>query len=527
MYLIRPFLSFYYKILFIIHNKKKFSFLKIKTNKKILVEINNFYPSMIVVPYLLLALQKFFKANTLGYLPNFNSGFKSLLTRYAIIFFPLSRFSIYKSFGVSSVLNNKLNNIQLINLTNKIYKKITQVSSKKYFLQFRYENVLIGDLIYDSFLRFEAKHTTHIKNPEFKKFVYQQILIFAYWLNIFKKYKISALVLSHTVYMLALPLRIAVTRNVPSYIATLTSINLYNNKRCYEFDDQAINQNFINLNKDIKKKYLEYSKKKIKEKFNAKSKFFVVLSKIDESSILIKKNKFIFWIKNNNNLILNNKKKNIIIYAHCFYDAPHIVRHLFLDFYDWLDFLGKVSIQTDYNWFIKLHPHTLNPQLSNIVFEDLLKKYPKFNILDKKITTGEIITKADLILTIYGSAAFEFAYFKKKVLLGSPYTHYKNYNFCLQPKNKKQYLYFIKNLGKIKIKFNQKEIYQFYLNAVLSHTNPFNILSERKNLNKDFFRPRIFKSLIDKFDEKKHILFSDNCSKFVRSKKFRLIDFPN
>jgi hypothetical protein len=82
MYLIKFFLNLYYKILFIKHNKKKFSFLKINTNKKILVEINNFYPSMIVLPYLLLALQKYLKANFLGYLPNFNTGLKSLIIRY-------------------------------------------------------------------------------------------------------------------------------------------------------------------------------------------------------------------------------------------------------------------------------------------------------------------------------------------------------------------------------------------------------------------------------------------------------------
>jgi len=481
---------------------------------------------MIVLPYLLLALQKYLKANFLGYLPNFNTGLKSLIIRYLIILFPLSRFSLYKSFGVDNVLSNKQTNIQTINLTKKIYRKIVKVSSKKSFLQFKYKNVLIGDLIYDSFLRFKHLHTTDIKNLKFQKFVYQQILIFAYWINIFKKYKISAVVLSHTVYFLAFPLRIAASRNIPSYIATVSSLNLYNNKRYYEFDSKAYNQNFTYLNKDTKKKYLKYTKKKIKEKFNPRSEFFDESIRTDELAQLIKKNKFDFKIRNNNKeFFLNNKKKNIIIMAHCFYDAPHVIKHLFLDFYDWLDFLGKVSNQTNYNWFIKSHPHTLNPYLSNKAFKDLLKKYPKFNIIDSKITTGEIISNADLILTIYGTVGFEFAYFKKKVILGSPYSQYKNYNFCLQPKNKKKYLYLIKNFDKIKVKFDKKEIYRFYFNNVLSYTNPFNLLSERKNLNKDFFNPRIFKSLIDKFDEKKHILFSDNCNKFIESKKFRFTDF--
>lgn len=528
MYLIKFFVSFYYKILFIIHNKKKFKFIKIKTEKKILVEINNFYPSMIIMPYLLTALQKNFKANLVGYLPNFNTDLKSLLVRFVIFFFPLSRFSIYKSFGVTNVLNNNLNDIKLINLASYIYKSVAKINSKNFFLKFKHDKVLLGDLIYDSYLRWKAVHTVDITSYQFQKFVYQQILIFAYWKNIFKKNQISSLVLSHTVYSLAIPLRVAARYNIPSYIATLTSINLYNKKRYYELDADAFNQNFIDLNKKQKKKYLKYSKKKIDEKFNPNSKFYDEFGKVDQLSKLIKKNKFIFKTKDiSDNFFFKNGKKNIIIYAHCFYDAPHVVKHLFSDFYEWLVFLGKASEVTNYNWFIKTHPHTLNPKLSSIVFDDLIKKYPKLNILDKNISTKEIVSYADLILTIYGSVAFELAYFKKKVLLGSPHSQYKNYNFCAQPKNKKEYLYAIKNLDKIKVKTDKKEIYQFYLNSVLNYFNPFGILSERNNLNSDFFTPRIFKSLITKFNERKHILFLDNCNKFVISKKFRLIHFTN
>jgi len=528
MYLVKFFTSFYYKIIFIIHNKKNFKFIKKKTKKKILVEINNFYPSMIVLPYLLFALQKFHKAKLVGYLPSFDSSLRNLLVRCLIIFFPLSRFSIYKSFGVNNILNNKLTNRNLVNLANKIYKQIIKIKSTNYFLKFKYQKVLIGDLIYDSYLRSKAKHTADIRSREFQEFVFQQILIFAYWKNIFKKNKISAVVLSHEVYSLAFPLRLAASQNISSYIATLTSINLFNNKRYYSLDSKVFNQNFLNLNMKQKKNYLDFSKKKIKEKFNSKSEFYDEFSKIDVLSKSIKKNKFIFSnkIKSKNN-ILKNKKKNIIIFSHCFYDAPHVVKHLFADFYDWLDFLGKVSNQTDYNWFIKTHPHTLNPKLSKIVFDNLLEKYPKFNILDKNSSAKEILANSDLILTIYGSAAYEFAYFKKKVVLASPYSHYKNYNFCLQPKNKQEYFNIIKNFDKINIKFDRKEIYQFYFNSVLSFFNPFNLLSERKNLKKDFFKTRIFNSLIDKFDARKHFLYLKCVDEFVKSKKFRLTQLPN
>ena len=39
---------------------------------------------------------------------------------------------------------------------------------------------------------------------------------------------------------------------------------------------------------------------------------------------------------------------------HGFFDSPHgIGKILFPDFYEWLDFIYKLSIKTDYEWYIK------------------------------------------------------------------------------------------------------------------------------------------------------------------------------
>ena len=49
----------------------------------------------------------------------------------------------------------------------------------------------------------------------------------------------------------------------------------------------------------------------------------------------------------NKPIIKKSSKIKILIAAHCFSDSPHgHGKHLFADFYDWIDFLGKLSNNT-------------------------------------------------------------------------------------------------------------------------------------------------------------------------------------
>ena len=45
-------------------------------------------------------------------------------------------------------------------------------------------------------------------------------------------------------------------------------------------------------------------------------------------------------------LIINPNKTNLLICTHYFYDNPHAYGgNLFYDFYEWIKFLGKISLK--------------------------------------------------------------------------------------------------------------------------------------------------------------------------------------
>jgi len=200
-----------------------------------------------------------------------------------------------------------------------------------------------------------------------------------------------------------------------------------------------------------------------------------------------------------------------------------VVRHLFNDFYEWLDFLGKLSEETNYNWYIKRHPHTLSAELNDRILNNITSKYKKIKLLPKNINHNEILNNVDLALTIYGSVAYEYPYFKKKILLAGNFSHYSGFKFCKQAKNIKQYSYFIKNINKIKSKFDKNEIYQHYFNMLLNESDPFDLIKYRIKYDRDFFKPTIFNLLFKEFSINRHNELFTNFKMFIDSKKYRFL----
>ena len=61
-----------------------------------------------------------------------------------------------------------------------------------------------------------------------------------------------------------------------------------------------------------------------------------------------------------NRLLKRNKKLKVLITTHCFFDSPHSYGYnIFPDFYEWIDFLGRMTGKTNFDWYIKTHPDYL------------------------------------------------------------------------------------------------------------------------------------------------------------------------
>jgi hypothetical protein len=142
----------------------------------------------------------------------------------------------------------------------------------------------------------------------------------------------------------------------------------------------------------------------------------------------------------------------------------------FFDFFEWLDHLGKISIQTDYDWYIKPHPDYLPGTIETIKL--ITKKYKKIKFVDPKSSFKQLAAEGlNFALTCYGSVGHELPLLGIQVINCGPNPHMA-YNFNWHAYSKKEYDSLLLNLKTLKKEININEIYEFYfMNYYYTHVD--------------------------------------------------------
>ena len=184
-------------------------------------------------------------------------------------------------------------------------------------------------------------------------------------------------------------------------------------------------------------------------------------------------------------LLKENNKTKILIATHCFYDSPHTYgNNLFPDFYEWLDFLGKMTNKTDYDWYIKTHPDYIPGTME--IIDKFVKRYPKFNLLPAESSHNQLLKEGiDTVFTVYGTIGCEYPLFNKLVINASMNNPHIAYKFNLHCKSVKDYEIAIKKLPKLIKKFsiNKNKVYEYYYMQNLHDIKIFFIVILLKKIN--------------------------------------------
>jgi len=447
--------------------KNKFLFKKYidKKNykKKVIVEFNAFQSTHIPISILSNYLRDKFKLEICAF---YNYSIISSNLKFNIFqelkwfvgnFLNLGFFGIYKSFGVKEIFKPSIIENNYTNLYSKKLKKLT----KKKLLNFSINGIVIGDLLYDTYLKKYQKSTVNIYDEKFQKMFFDFINLYNFWNIYLKKNEIHSIIACHSVYSYGLISRIAIKRKINVFLATSTKLFRLNNKYPVNFSNfEEYKNEFKKLSNKEKKINLKKARLKIIKRLKGVSGAEVDLL---TNNSAFKKNKYYKYT----NYFDNNKKPKIIIFTRNLFDATHVFKdQIFLDNKDWLENLGKLSKKTNYDWYLKVH-HNLGGKfskyqsISDREIYNIVKKY-KFKILPADMPHNYIINKIDLALTQHGSIGFEYAWFNKKVINASPYNPRMAYKYNINPKNKKEYLDSICNFKKLKVKFDKNEICENY-----------------------------------------------------------------
>ncbi len=369
---------------------------------------------------------------------------------------------IYSTFGEEIGFKNHqlFKDQKFIKAKLESIKKDLQVNGVTGLLDLKFDNILVGDLIYDSYLRFYSKPTIEEINEDIFDTIEIGLNIFYGFENYLKWNKVKCLLTTYVSYIYhGIVARICLERNILVY--TLGYNTYLIQKVTKDFPYHQINHTMFSADMELTADQINLAKNKLTSRFSGK---------IDSATSYMRTTAYsdsIISDKTREQFAAN--PRNIIIYAHDFYDSPHINRKLqFADFYQYLkEALTAVADLKGTTVFIKVHPNGMPGSKERLI--ELVESFDSkdFYILDESISNKSIIElKPDLVCTARGTVGIEMAYFKipSVALFDNIYT---NFNFVHVCHDKESYFSILRGESDPVINFDKGPIYKFYYQAYL------------------------------------------------------------
>lgn len=479
---------------------------------EVLIELNAAHSAIIAYSYLANVLARQFSSKIVAFSYR-QPGWKSFFIR----FFRLPYEKIFSSFGTEFILYLELNSRQK-ELSKEMFKEVyASLHNSRDIENITLDEIWIGDLVYDSYLRENSVPTIDIKDNRFVRSLRKSLEIYIFWRDYMDAHPVKAINVSHCVYNLAIPLRMAISRGIPafqinaSHVYRLSKQNLFAYNDFFGFPDA-----FRSLPADLQSAGLVQAKQRIDLRFAGGVGVDMGYS-----------TKSAYGEHKTERLLKESTRTKVLIATHCFFDSPHSYgKNLFPDFYEWLDFLGKMTLETEYDWYIKTHPDYLAG--TKEIIDSFILRYPNFRLLPADSSHHQIISEGiNVVLTTYGTIGFEYAALGIPVVNASLNNPHIAYNFNLHPKDVEEYRKILTNLDNIELQIDKKEVYEYYFMKHIYNTNDW-LFNNYRQIEKDLggysaqFTPRVYDYWIRQWNPDRHAEIIAALNSFVESEDFRL-----
>jgi len=371
--------------------------------------------------------------------------------------------------------------------------------------------------VYDTYLMTTRKPTINLADEDFKQLLLESLELYIFWDDYLTNHTVCGVNVSHCVYNLAIPLRLAVYRDILAFQASVTHVYRLSRDNLFAYNDFFhFRERFIELPEEVREAGITLAQHRIQRRFAGEVGVDMAYS-----------TKSAYAGPKHSHLLRKSNKRKILIATHCFFDSPHSYgKNLFPDFYEWLNFLGEISNQTDYDWYIKTHPDYL--QGTKEIIDYFVERFPKLTLLPSDASHHQIISEGiDLALTCYGTVGFEYAALGIPVVNASMNNPHIAYNFNIHAKDVDHYRKLLMNIDDIHIKINRQEVYEYYFMKFIFNTENIFFEDYQGFLNnigdyKNQFSSVAYEKWLAEWTLEKHLNISESIRKFIESGDFRM-----
>lgn len=156
--------------------------------------------------------------------------------------------------------------------------------------------------------------------------------------------------------------------------------------------------------------------------------------------------------------------RKVLVAVHAFYDAPHSSGlGLFSDFFDWLEHLRGIARRSDHLWLIKLHPDQRDEFLGvREAVEKLFSDTQNVVLIPSETNHRTLLSiGVDVVLTIYGTIAFEYPWVGVPAIAAQVDSVHSSYNYCHHPQSRAEYAELLLDPDSWNRPVNRREILEF------------------------------------------------------------------
>ena len=312
-------------------------------------------------------------------------------------------------------------------------------------LSISFDNIPVGDLIYDDYLRYESLGTLDSINKKLECYYQFALNCFNSYKKLFDGYngKIIATVQDHTVYIIG---------GILSRIALSSGAQVFSNHGRSSpliLKKYASSDHISDCALNISPSSFQFVYNRLDK--NAKETGFQIISdylikKIPHNHTLLDAQKFRHYARKDLlcQLNLDPAKPVVFIMSHSMGDAPHQQgKMLYEDYYQWL--LRTLEIVKDIkgvNWIVKEHPFDF-AYSKHFTFSSAIEPYAHcYQHIRKSppdMHPGSLIDAADALVTARSTACLEAAVFgKQSVMAGESFI--SGHGIVTEPETKEAYI---------------------------------------------------------------------------------------
>lgn len=323
---------------------------------------------------------------------------------------------------------------------------------------FRIEGILIGDLIYDDYLKKFGRGTVNTESKEFRDHFTESLKVFFFWREFFGRFHVRA-VIADSVYRQGIVARVATAAGVEAFDAQVSRVVRLTGD-CYQFEDTQNYRSEFNSMKD-KSFALRLARQALLEKVGGKpdlsnAHFMAPAGNRSVSRVLP-----------------HTDTPKILVAPHCFSDSAHAFgKMLFPDFQEWLTFLASVAATSDYEWYLKPHPRGAE---DIPIIKEIFSNCHNLSILNHDASLQQLADEGlTVALTMRGHIGFDFPLMGVPVISCTPGYRYQNYRFNIQARSLEHYRELLSNLDLVPREISSRELEEFYyMDTIHNHPNIF------------------------------------------------------